>query len=71
MVGSLSRREHAIADKAPARVLTDDSEHLADLVGSHGARVSLSFFFSSNVGRLLHSQVQSTAQDRGRHLQSH
>jgi len=42
MFASALPREHPVADQALAHVLTDDDEHLANLVGADGARVSLS-----------------------------
>jgi hypothetical protein len=36
--GSAMPREHAVANQALAHVLTDDKEHLADLVGARGVR---------------------------------
>jgi hypothetical protein len=37
------------ADKALAHILTDDKEHLADLVGASGLRASPSFVVGSHV----------------------
>jgi hypothetical protein len=49
MVGSLSRREDAFTDQAPAHVLTDDDEYLADLVGARGVRISPGFVVRGHV----------------------
>ncbi len=49
MLGGGSPREELFADKALAHALTDDNEHLADLVGAGGARVPLRFFVSSHL----------------------
>lgn len=49
MFGGGSPRKELFADKALAHVLTDDDEHLADLVGASGVRASPSCFASSHV----------------------
>jgi hypothetical protein len=44
-----SPREELFADQTPAHILTDDKEHLADLVGASGARLSSSLFVGSHI----------------------
>jgi hypothetical protein len=44
------------ADKALAHVLTDDNEHLSDLVGVRGAYLSSSLFVSSHVDQQFESR---------------
>jgi hypothetical protein len=51
VLGSALPREHTVADQAPAYVLTDDDEYLANLVAAGGARLSPSFFVSSHVDK--------------------
>jgi hypothetical protein len=46
-----SPREELFAEQTPAHVLTDDKEHLADLVGACGGCASLSCFVSNHVDR--------------------
>ena len=47
MLGGGSPREELFADEALAHVLTDDNEHLANLVGAGAARASLEFVSSA------------------------
>jgi hypothetical protein len=42
-------REESVADETPAHVLTNDDEHLADLVAPRGACACLDVFVSSHV----------------------
>jgi len=43
MLTGCSPREHTFTDQALAHFLSDDDEHLADLVGARGALASPSF----------------------------
>ncbi len=43
------RVKNSSQTRLPAHALTDDDEHLADLVDAGGARLSPSFIFSSHV----------------------
>jgi hypothetical protein len=44
-----SPSEQLLADQTPAHILTDDKEHLANLIGMRGIRASPSCFVSSHV----------------------
>jgi len=44
-----SPREELFADETPAHALTDDNEHLANLVAADGTRLLPSFVVSSHV----------------------
>ena len=48
MLGCGSPREHTFTNQTPADILTDNFEHLANLVGANGAYASLSVFISSH-----------------------
>jgi len=49
MFGGGSPREEFFADGALTHALTDDKEHLADLVVARGASASLRVFVSNHV----------------------
>src|SRR5450755_3066629 len=49
VLGGGSPREELFADEALAHALTDDNEHLADLVGECAGRASLVFVVCSHV----------------------
>jgi hypothetical protein len=49
MFGRGSSRKELFADETPANALTDDKEHLADLVGVRGFRALPSLFVSTHV----------------------
>jgi hypothetical protein len=49
MLRGASPGELPFADKALAHVLTDDKEHLANLVSARGVRASPSCFLSSHI----------------------
>jgi hypothetical protein len=51
MLGGGSPREELLAYGAPAHALSDDDEHLANLVGVREARASLGFVVSGHVGQ--------------------
>ena len=51
MFGGSFPREHTIADHASAHVLTDDDEHLADLVGALRVRALPNVFVSGHVSQ--------------------
>jgi hypothetical protein len=44
-----SPREELFAEETPAHILTDDDEHLANLVAARGAYLSSSLFVRSHV----------------------
>jgi hypothetical protein len=49
VLGGGSPRELTVANQALAHILTDDDEHIANLVAADGARASPSFVVSSHV----------------------
>ena len=49
MLGGGSPREEFFADEALAHAMSDDDEHLADLVGACAGRASLVFVVGSHV----------------------
>jgi hypothetical protein len=51
--GSVLPREHTVADKALAHVLTNDYKHFPNLVNAPAARVSRCYVVSSHVDQQL------------------
>jgi len=62
MLGRGSPREHAVANQALAHILTDDDEHLANLVAGGGTRLSPTCFVRSHVDQQLSQKVYPTDQ---------